>query len=502
MVPHKLLGVAASLRSARCGAGSPNLAADLRAIETKEGLLAYLARRSQTGVEQTLEAARREGKHFHDRYQQLLRQGGRSGFSNSEAALAAALWAAHKEGAEIDHLSLSDHFTPRGRPRQPEALRSRLLEAGGLLLSGPVCFGDRGSLAESLIQFIAGDSELRRSLRGRVYGGIAVGAKRNGGQETTLIYQMLDMVNLGLLTVGNDSDTTAQYGGTGHAGDVGTMHKDLYGIDTSLGTGRRMARVLSYLGSAPVLCDAPKTLFLVLQDARGIAARTVDDLVRRFEGALGPTVVDMSQRAIHRCLACDICPTRVGFDEEYRCSVTAQADSMSAIHQQLLYHELIVPVGVSLREPVAGSKYQTFIERTRHIRRADYIWSDVMVAPLVLEEAGDYQSLPIRMMTSFLRHHTVMAKPMIGYVNGGQVTNAVGLEEDFSRTLELASRLAAGRLALAKERPPASHYRTVGYVLSTDKDDEDDQLQRRCAPTRARRDRLIAEANQRLVRTA
>jgi multimeric flavodoxin WrbA len=499
MNQQRILGIAASLRSGRCGAGNPNLVGDLRAIETKDDLLAYLSRRSPAAVEDRLQAGRQEGKDFQDRYRQITRDGGASGFSNSEAALAAALWAAHKEGAEIDHLSLADHFTPDGGQRRPEILRARLLEAGGLLVSGPVCFGDRGSLAESLIQFIAGDPELKRALRGRIYAGIAVGAKRNGGQETTLIYQMLDMVNLGLLTVGNDSDTTAQYGGTGHAGDVGTMHKDAYGIDTSLGTGRRMARVLSYFGSTPALRDAPKTLFLILQDAHGIAARMVDHLVTRSGGALRPTVVDMTGRPVGRCLACDICPTRVGFDEEYRCAVTAETDSMSAVHQDLLYHELIVPVGVSLREPIAGSKYQTFLERTRHIRRADFIWSDAMVAPLVLEEPGDYRSLPIRMMTSFVRHHTVMAKPMIGYLHDCQVTNTACIEEDFSRTVELASRLAAGRLALAKDRPPASHYRTVGYVLSTDKDDEDDRLQRRSAPTRARRDRMIAEASTRLA---
>ena len=38
-----------------------------------------------------------------------------------------------------------------------------------------------------------------------------------------MIYQLHDMMDLGFLGVGNDYETTSQYGGTGHAGDIGTM---------------------------------------------------------------------------------------------------------------------------------------------------------------------------------------------------------------------------------------------------------------------------------------
>jgi len=499
MHSRKIIGIAASLRNGRWGAGNGDLIDQLRTIETKEELIAYLARESHSHIENFLDAGRREGKDFLDIYDNLKRKRGDSGLSNSEVALAAALWAAHKEGADIDRVALSEHFTAFGQQRHPEVLRAKLMEADGLLVSGPVCFGDRGSLAESLIEFIANDSELRATLRGRLYGGIAVGAKRNGGQETTLIYQMLDMVNLGLLTVGNDSDTTAQYGGTGHAGDVGTMYKDSYGIDTSMGTGRRMARVLKQFDSQPTLRDVPRTLFLILQDANDIGMRMVNRLVMRLGGNLHATVVNLTGQHITRCIACDSCPSHVGPDEEYRCIITSKADSLPDLHRDLLHHDLIVPVGVSLHKPIAGSKYQSFVERTRYLRRADYIWSDVMVAPLVLVEPGDYRSLPIRMMTSFLRHHTVMVKPMIGCLNDGEVSNMQSIEDDFSLTLDFAARLAAGRLAQARVTASMRHYNPVGYVMSVDKDQEDERLQRQREAGDARRNRLIAEADQRLV---
>jgi len=412
------------------------------------------------------------------------------------------LWAAHKEGADIEHVSLAEHFPASGQVRHPEILRAKLLEADGLIVSGPVYFGDRGSLAESLIQFMASDPELKQAMRGRLYAGIAVGAKRNGGQETTLIYQLLDMVNLGLLAVGNDSDTTAQYGGTCHAGDVGAMHKDSYGLDTSIGTGRRMARVLKLMGPQQSLRDVPKTLFLILQDSNNIAVNAVARLVSLFGREQTATVVNVTGRRITRCLACDICPARVGRDEDYRCVINSEADSMRELHGSLLYHDLIVPVGVTTLGPGVESKYQVFLERTRYLRRADYIWSDVLMAPLVLEESGDCRSLSSRMVTSFIRHHTVMAKPMIGCLENGVVSNYRSLEEDFARTLGFAARLTAGRLAQAGKAAPMNRYNPVGYVLSADKEKEDERCKRRSGLGDARRERLIAEAGSRLARTA
>jgi multimeric flavodoxin WrbA len=427
-----------------------------------------------------------------------MKKKGDSGLSNSEVLLAAGLWAAHKEGAEIDRLSLAEHFTASGQQRHPEVLREKLLEADGLLISGPIYFGDRGSLAESLIEFIATDKELKEAMRGRVYAGLSVGSKRNGGQETTLIYQMFDMVNLGLLAVGNDSDSTAQYGGTGMAGDVGTVHKDSYGIDTSLGTGRRIARVLRLMRSESTLQDKSRTLFLVLHDSKRIGERMVNWLATRYELEMHSTVVNLTSKHIKRCMACDICPSHVGQDEEYRCVINSLNDHMRDLHKKLLYHDLIVPVYVSSHDSVAGSNYQSFIERTRYLRRSDYIWNDIMVAPLVLEEPGGYRLLPIRMLTSFVRHQSIMAKPMIGYLDNEEVTNRQHIEKDFSRTLSLTRTLAAGRLVLGQETAVSRRYNQIGYVLSADKDQEDERMQRRREAGEARRNRLIKDAERRL----
>jgi len=498
MHSKKILGIAASLRNARWGAGKRNLISQLYTINTKEELFVFLTSESQKHLGNYNAAGQGDGRDSLEIYNTLQKNRGDTGLSNSEVTLAAALWAAQREGAEIDHASLAEHFNAIGQLRHPEILRRKLMEADGILVSGPVYFGDRGSLAESLIQFIADDPLLKAAMRGRLYAGIAVGAKRNGGQETTLIYQMLDMLNLGLLAVGNDSETTAQYGGTGHAGDVGTMHKDIYGLDTSMGTGRRMARVLKFFAAKPVMVDLPRTLFLILQDGYDVGARTVDRLVTLFGHSQHATVINLAGLHVNRCIACDTCPSHIGPDEEYRCIIAAKEDCMKQLHEKFLYHDMIVPVGVSLHDAVAGSKYQVFVERTRYLRHCDYIWGDVLVAPLVLEEEGQFQSLPIRMMTSFLRHHTVMAKPMIGGLRDNEVTNMRNVEESYLLSLGFAARLAAGRLALARESAVLRRYNPIGYAQVFEKNAEDERARRQAAAGEARLHRQITEAEKRL----
>jgi multimeric flavodoxin WrbA len=493
----RLLGIAASLRNARWGAGNRLLIEQIAEKQDREAVIKFLGSQSELHLENFLRAGRREGKTFLEIRRNLEKSRGQTGLSNSEVALAAALWAARQEGADISHLSLSEYFDINGRPTSSEGLRRALLEADGILVSGPVYFGDRGSLAESLIDFIARDHSLRKALEGRLYGGIAVGAKRNGGQETTLIYQMIDMLGLGMLAVGNDDKTTAQYGGTGHAGDVGTMHRDEYGIDTSMGVGRRLATVLRALSAPKILTSAPRTLFLILQDFDEMAQRTVTELTRRLAPLIEPKVIDLSQRPIMRCIACDICPTHVEADDVYRCIIKSENDAMSDLHPDLLHHDLLVPVVANARSRTRMSgNYQTFVERSRYLRRADYAWSDMLVAPITLIEGTGSGTYSIRQMTSFLRHNTVMSQPIVSSIEGDAVTDMDRITEELRNAITMAGRLAAGRLALRASAH--RRYYPIGYILSANKAEEDDRQMRRQAVAEERLARMTREAAVRL----
>jgi multimeric flavodoxin WrbA len=495
-----LLGIAASLRNARWGAGNRELISQLSQLSGKESMFAFLKRESELHLENFVAAGRKEGKAFTEIYANLRKSNGEVGLSNTEVALAGALWAAKQEGIAIDHLSLTEFFTANNEVRSPDELSRRISAADGLLISGPVYFGDRGSLAESLIDFIAADRRLAPVVDGKLYGGIAVGAKRNGGQETTLIYQMLDMVELGFVAVGNDHETTAQYGGTGHAGDVGTMHKDSYGLETSLGVGRRMARVLKTTKGDHQLLTAPRVLFLILRDSGELALGHVKRLASRFKNRSVATILDITQAHVKRCIACDICPTHIDVDEQYRCIIKSKSDDFETFHKDLLHHDLIVPVVAAVHDRnTIISNYQSFIERTRYLRRGDYALSDTIVSPLMFEDAGVRHSYGIRMMTSLLRHHTILSRPIVGSIKHRELTNEDQVDAEFARALSISGGNAAGRLGEIGLMH-ATKYKPVGYVLSADKELEDERLHSREKMVQARERRLANEAIERLAR--
>ncbi|MDP6473529.1 MAG: NAD(P)H-dependent oxidoreductase [Alphaproteobacteria bacterium] len=495
-----ILGLSASLRAARSKAGAKNLAAEITALPSRERLDDFLGEQAKIHLDQFVEAGRKDGLPFDQIYRRLQKTEGLRGLSNSEITLAAALWGVCDQAGDINHIALSNHFRADGTVADLEALKQALIAADGILLSTPVYFGDRGSLSQRLIEMIRADDGLQKALAGKVYGGLAVGAKRNGGQETTLIYQMLDMLDIGLLGVGNDSDTTAQYGGTTHAGDIGTSPKDSYGINTSIGTGRRIARVAAELGAGKQaeLSDLPRLGVWLLQD-RGA------EMAARLAPFLDSANADVSLlnpvgRKIRPCIACDICPTHIGPDEEYRCIIGRRDDAMKDLHDSLLTPDILLPALFSpKRRDELVSVYQEFMERTRYLRRGDYVFTDRLVAPLIFAELGSGEHLDVRVMTSFIRHHTVMCRPITGWLKDGKLINAEDVEDGIARAVANGRRLTAGRLASSSLELTGTQYRPVGYVLAQAKDNEAQAMNAREEAVDMRRKRLAEEARRRLA---
>src|SRR5262249_33915727 len=135
-------------------------------------------------------------------------------------------------------------------------------------------------------------------------------------------------------------------------------------------------------------------------------------------------VLDFTQEKIYRCIACDICPIRVGGPAEYRCIIEADSDLFYARHAELIEVDAIL---VGAYSPVdrrtVRSVYQRFTERTRYWRHDEYLIGDRLIAPLVINQVGANQNLHIRMLTSFLRHHTVLHHPLIGMEWDGNILN-------------------------------------------------------------------------------
>lgn len=501
MPTPRILGLSASLRNARSKAGAHRLGDEIAALSSRDELQAYLDEQANIHLGQFMEAGRKDGKPFDELYRNLQRSGGLKGLSNSEIALAAALWGARDKGAEISHIPLPDHFPASGEPQNLDELKAALRAADGIIVSTPVYFGDRGSLVQEFVEMIRADDELRADLEGKLYAGVSVGAKRNGGQETTLIYAMMDMLTLGFLAVGNDSATTSQYGGTGHAGDVGTMPKDKYGLDTAIGTGRRIASVAALLKVADegALTDRPKMDFWVLQDRDGELGDRMAPFAKAIEAEAETRFLSLVDKTIRPCIACDICPTHVGPDGEYRCIIRRREDGVVDAHAELLKADVLVP---ALYSPVDRkglvSVYQQFMERTRYLRRGDYVFTDHLVLPLVVTEVGSKEFLDLRMMTSFVRHHTVLVEPVVALVHEGKLLNPEEVSRGLERAARHGARLTVGRLAGASLGLEATHYQPVGYVLASAKDNETSTMTARERAVRERELHRLSEARRRL----
>jgi len=495
----KIIGFSASLRNSRRSLENQDLISDLKKIENKEVLVDYLKKQSKIRLDQFVDSGRKEGLPFDQIYRNLKKEKGTQGLSNSEVALAASLWESHRLGCEIEHVNLSDYFLETKKKKNESLLLSKINSADGIILSTPVYFGDRSSLSQSFINYLHTLKE-KVDFSNKVYAGLSVGAKRNGGQETTLMYQLYDMTHLGFFGVGNDSETTSQYGGTGYAGDIGSMGDDSYGLDVCRGTGRRIARVASFLSyNTDKRVDKLKVQFWILQDKNNQAKKMIDKVFQDTYPFIEPKFIDLCNKDIVRCIACDICPTHISVDEEYRCIINSKNDDFDQLHGELLDADVIIPVVFSAKgKENIISNYQRFIERTRYLRRGDYVFSDLIVKPLIIEEVYSEENMIIRSMTSFLRHHTILSKPIHLLLYQGEAIGLKKIKTDIEYKMKTFLKISAQRLLSQSNYVNNNNYKPVGYILSAEKDKEDVKLNQRQKMINKRMDKIEIQIAQRI----
>ena len=154
-------------------------------MKDEDALKEFLHLQTKIRADDFFEAGRKEELPFDAIYRNLQKAKGDRGLSNSEAALVAGLWGAFRAGAEIAHLGLSTYFPMRGEGKNLDKLRDRILASDALLISGPVYFGDRGSMAQEFLEFLRDDPTCRQHIINRVYGGISVGANATAAKRRT-----------------------------------------------------------------------------------------------------------------------------------------------------------------------------------------------------------------------------------------------------------------------------------------------------------------------------
>ncbi|MEN4006867.1 MAG: flavodoxin family protein [Methanobacteriaceae archaeon] len=174
--------------------------------------------------------------------------------SNTHYLVKKALESAEKSGADVEIYNLGEmNIEPCNAcdickltgecPKDDdinEILRGIIL-ADGMIIGSPVYFGN---VSAQLKIFMDRSRPLRSDfkLKDKVCGAIAVGAFRNGGQETacSAIHNFLLIHDA--IVVG-DGSPLAHYGGTGAAGSEGEVQNDEIGIETSKNLGKRVVEL-------------------------------------------------------------------------------------------------------------------------------------------------------------------------------------------------------------------------------------------------------------------
>jgi len=289
---------------------------------------------------------------------------------------------------------------------------------------------------------------------------------------------MLDMANMGMLSVGNDTETTSQYGGTVVAGDIGKLTSDGYGIDTCLSTGNRIAHVAKLVDAASEVdtSHVVKVSMLVLQDNSDRSGldyftKWANDITSENPN-IEITLWDALEGKVVRCIGCDICPTDVGSAEDYRCIITRKDDFFAKNHEEIIDADavLICAYNPEKRKELI-SVYQQFMERTRYIRRDNYLYSDVLVAPFVVSELSARQNIHMRIMTSMVRHQTIIHHPIIGMIHNDKFINEYSVKEVSKNFISKAHHIVKGRYQLDDFLD--NLYQPIGYIISKQKSEMD-----------------------------
>jgi len=373
--------------------------------------------------------------------------------SNSEAGLVAGIYGAMSLGTEVkDIIVLKDIYNKKSQlpSSWTDRLRRLLNDCQGLLFATPVYFGDRSSYLNAFLTYLDQEKLVPEAC---VAGFISAGAKRNGGQETTNIFGILDCLRLGLYAVSN-GPPTSQYGGTIFAGSIGSVADESFGLTTSKGTGKRVGEVSKLLNF-----DTKPNLKILLV---GVSCERILDLAEKVESALKRKkrikveFLNLADYAIERCRACASCPNPRTKKNDYKCIIP---DEMKKIRSKIIDSDALLILSEGENDP--HFQYQIFMERTRFIRRNNFELTNVPVAQIHLNSTKEMSIFPARILTSFLRHNTVfVAPPLIISGKENKFVFKTGTEKYIDRFIESCRRIVGGSQVVSLEN---NYYEPVGY---------------------------------------
>ena len=350
---------------------------------------------------------------------------------------------AEDELAYVDTLSIVEE--------KLEELCAKIVEADGVILSTPVYFGDRSSVANKFLQVTA----RKTLLQNKIFGVASVGAKRNGGQETCNIYSMIETLNQGALVVGN-GPPTSQYGGTAIGGNPGDVLGDESGIDTAFGVGMKVAHVSEMYSKEkhPASHVRIRVDILVTMDtSERFLAKYLKDLTIRTAKTtpwVEFVIHELIDSTIYRCLGCTICPVPPGDSEKTtKCTIKDPEDCLEKLREFLRGSDCAIIAGLNILDyEKIIFRYQVLTERMRYIRRSNFELTDLLITGLCYNQFGATANSihSIKTLTSYIRHNTTFYKPIDIFEYEGKVLNDG--RDSLVELCNAARRMKAGKQEL------------------------------------------------------
>ncbi|MES0488485.1 MAG: NAD(P)H-dependent oxidoreductase [Leptospirales bacterium] len=406
-------------------------------------------------------------------------------YSNTDIALSVALLGAKQNDADVKIISLTDLFRHRNEKlyenltemvtvndieeldtlsidqEHLKNISNDINKADGIIMGTPVYFGDRSSVANKILQL----TSIQNQLRNKAIGVVSVGAKRNGGQETAIIYTLYEVLMQGSIITGN-GPKTAQYGGTVVAGDSGMAIEDNFGMDTSYGTGKQVSQLSKILKAGQEKSGgSPRVIFLLSMDTpEKKYNKILDEYISRQQELTNYETVDLTDKNIYRCIACNVCPSvtvkkrKESEVSPYTCVIQTEKDYMKELRLKLIDADVIIIVGVNSNENLTY-RYQAFMERTRFIRREDFELTNKVITSLLINDVGSMHNpiFGVKVVTSFIRHNTFMTTPLQIMMHNNTIIREDSLDDSFPNFKQILN----GRKMV---QPIKVSYKATGYA--------------------------------------
>lgn len=340
---------------------------------------------------------------FDQAYNLIYQMASERRICNTEGIMIASAAGARSQGSTFASIRLNKYFPTNTKKAQQNL--ERLLElteqSQGIVIGSPVYFGDRSSQVESFFSYLAKQKEL--PLTGKVVGLVSVGAKRNGGQETTNILSLQDCLRMGANVLGNGSPTS-QYGGTAIAGDIGSILDDNFGLQTSFGTGKRVALMSAVSNQSKPSTAEPRILIIYTVSPDKKVASWME---KALPSGVQFKEIFLDHFSINRCLGCSPCPNAQTKDKDFPC---IQEDDMVGLRSEMLSADGILMVNV-VRGGQDLNHYQLFAERTRFIRRNHFEIANLPTGVIQFSDLPEEPNFSVRATNLLLRHNTLIVGP-------------------------------------------------------------------------------------------